>query len=284
MSQPWRLNALLALIVVALTMFVYFKSGSDAERDFPLARLKASEVTAIHIERAGDAPMMLEKKAGTWFLTVPFAGRADPLRVQRVLEIAEARSATRFAATDLARYELDAPQSHLLLNGQRFDFGMVNSLSREQYVLTENAVYPVSLRYGTALPVRAPDLLDKRLFSSDEVPVRLELQNYAVFRQDGKWKLAPGGNELSQDDYQRWVDGWRHASAARVAASMKAEPVGKIGLQFQNGRALTLAILSREPELALERPDENLVYYFLSGQAQRLLSPPAAREEHSDKR
>src|SRR5262245_28047243 len=252
MSKPWRLNALLALVVIALSAFVYFKPGGDTGRDYLLTRLKASEVTVIRIERAGNAPMMLEKKAGTWFVTAPFAGRADPLRVQRILEIAEARSTTRFAATDLARYELNAPQLHLSLNGQSFDFGMVNSLTREQYVLTENAVYPVSLRYGSALPGRPPDLLDKRLFSSDEVPARVELKDYAIFRQDGKWMLSPPGSELSQDDYQRWIDGWRNASAVRVAPFVKVEPVGKIGLQFQNGRALTLAVLSREPELALQ--------------------------------
>jgi len=167
--------------------------------------------------------------------------------------------------------------------GQRFDFGMVNPVSHEQYVLAGDAVHAVSLRYGAALPASPADLLDKRLLGSAEVPVRVELKEYSVFRQDGKWAAAPPGGDLSQDDYQRWIDGWRHASAVRVAPYVKGTPAGEIELQFQAGGKLTLAILTREPELALLRPDENLVYYFLRGHAQRLLAPPAARDERAAK-
>ena len=98
-------------------------------------------------------------------------------------------------------------------------------------------------------------------------------------RLGGKWLLDPPGGDLSQDDFQKWVEEWRHASAVRVAPHGQGKPLGAIGLEFQDGAKLPLAILAREPELALLRPDENLVYYFLSGQAGRLLSPPAARDE-----
>ena len=51
---------------------------------------------------------MLEKRGEEWFLTSPFAARAEPLQVERLLAIAEAKSPARLAATDLARFELDA--------------------------------------------------------------------------------------------------------------------------------------------------------------------------------
>lgn len=278
-SKAWWLNAGLAAAVIALASFIYLRKGSEAPDGYALAAFKPGEVSSIRIERAGAAPVVLERKLDAWFITAPFAGRADPMQVERVLEIGGARSANRFAPTDLARYELDSPQVRLTVGGQRFDFGMVNPVSHEQYVLTGNAVHAVSLRYGAALPASPGDLLDKRLLGAAESPVRIEHKEYTVSRQDGKWALAPPGGDLSQDDYQRWVDGWRHASAVRVAPYVKGIPAGEIGLQFQAGGKLTLAILAREPELALLRPDENLVYYFLRGHARRLLAPPGTSQK-----
>jgi hypothetical protein len=50
-----------------------------------------------------------------------------------------------------------------------------------------------------------------------------------------------------------------------------------VRMQFRDGTALSLGILGREPEIALLRPDEKLVYYLFKGSAQRLLSPPTAK-------
>src|SRR5262249_27526465 len=139
------------------------------------------------------------------------------------------------------------------------------------------AVYAVSPAYGAALPARAAELLDKQLLSSNEVPVRIELPEFAVARDEEKWALSPQGGDLSQDDFQRWVDDWRYASALRVEPYGKGKPVAEVKMRFRSGAALSLGILSREPEAVLLRPDEKVVYYVSSGAARRLLSPPQAK-------
>lgn len=279
MSKAWFLNALLAAAVAALGLIAYLKPGTQAPAEHVLATGKAGEASSIRLERAGTAPIVLEKKHDGWFMTAPFAARADSSGVQRLLAITEARSAHRLAATDLARFELERPEARLAVDGQRFDFGMVNPVSREQYVLTGDAVYTISLRYGSVLPSRPADLIDKRLFGAEEVPVRVELKEFTVGRNDGKWTLNPPRAELSQDDFQRWMDGWRHASAVRVESYAGGKALAEVGLQLQNGGKLTLMILARQPELALLRPAEKLVYYFLSGQAKQLLAPPGASQK-----
>jgi hypothetical protein len=284
MSKAWRLNVLLAAAVAALGLFVYLKPGGQAPVEHALATLGPEQISSIRIERAGTAPILLKKEHDAWLITAPLAARADSVRVQNLLAIVQARSAIRLAAIDLARFELEHPQTRLTLGGQRFDFGMANPVSREQYVLTGGAVYAISPRYGAVLPASAGELVDKRLLGATEVPLRIEFKEFTVARLGGKWTLDPPAGELSQDDYQRWVDDWRNVSAMRVAPYVKSKPLGEIGLQFQSGGKLTLAILAREPELALLRPDENLVYYFLSGHAQRLLSPPAASDERAGKK
>jgi len=279
MKRAWWLNALLALAVAALAAIAYLKPGREPA-DHALSTLRPAGAGVVRIERAGGAAIALERKGDAWFLTAPIAARADAARVARLLAILEARSATRLAPGALARFELDPPAARLDVDGQRFDFGMVSQVTREQYVLTGGAVYMVSIQYGGALPAGPGELIDKRLLAADESPVSVTLPGYVVARHDGKWTLAPAtGTPPSQEAFQRWIDGWRHAGAARVERLEQVNPAGDIVVKLQNGRTLTLAILAREPVLVLMRADEKLAYHFLGASGARLLAPPADTPE-----
>lgn len=272
-------NLALAALVAALALFVYLKPGGDAATDFALSSLKPGAASLIRIERDGAAAIVLERKHDAWLLTAPFAARADELMVQRLLEIALAKAAHRLAASDLARFDLERPEARLIIDGQTFSFGVVSAVSREQYVLTGDAVYTVSPRYGMALPGNAADLISRRLFAPDEVPARIELKDFAVAQRDGRWTLSPGPEDLSQDDLHRWVDEWQLATALRVEPYAKGKAQGEIRLQLKNGGKLTLGILSRGPEWVLLRPDERLQYHFFAEIAKRLLAPPGATRD-----
>jgi len=285
MSRAWWLNALLAAAVAVLGAWVYFKPARDAPVEHPLSALSPTEAASIHIERPGAAPISLEKKAGAWHITAPFSARGDESRVQRLLEILEAKSAHRLGATDLPRFELDQPQARLTIGRQAFSFGMVSPMTREQYVMADGAVFAVHARYGTALPANAGDMASRQLFGPGETPVRFELKAFTVEQNDGKWKQTPQAQDFSQDDFVSWSDEWRRASAMRVEPYVKGKASAEIRIQLKEGGALTLGVLAREPELVLLRPDEKLQYHFRADLAKRLLSPPtAAREERAAKK
>lgn len=275
MKRVGWLNAVLALAVAALALFVYLKPA-DAPVEHALSAAKPDAARVVRLERSGAAPVALEKRGEEWFLTSPLATRASPLQVERLLAIAGAKSAVRLAATDLARFDLERPAVRVTIDGQRFDFGIVNEISREQYVRTGETVYAVSARYGAGLPAGPGDLLDRQLLAKSEVPEQIELNGFTVTREDGKWVAKPPGDDLSQDDLQRWADDWRHASALRVEPYGKGTPVAEVKMRFRDGKALSLGVLSREPEVALLRPDEKLVYYLSRAAARRLLAPPGA--------
>ena len=276
--SAWR-NLLLAVAVAVSAVFVYLKPGREASVLHPLASMKPDAARSIRIERGGAPVVVLERRDEDWFVREPFAARADPSRVQRLLAVAGAQPTARLPATDLARFELDRPVVRLLIDGQALAFGMVNPVSHEQYLLTGEAVYTIPGDHASALPRNAADVLDKQLLSRSEVPESIELASFRVFREEGRWVVAPAAGELSQDDIQRWTDDWRHASALRVEPAPQRAPTGVIRMRFRDGSALSLGILAREPELALLRPDEKLVYYLFRGTAQRLLAPPQAPRE-----
>lgn len=283
MSRNGWLNVVLAVAVAGLGTWVYFKRATDAPPGHSLSALKAAQIASIRIERPGEPPMALEKKNDAWFVTAPFAARGNDVRARQLVEIVEARTEHRFPATDLGRFELDQPQARVTIGGQAFDLGMVSPVTREQYVQTGDSVYAVSARYGAALPATAGDLASSRLFGPGETPARIELEAFTVAQHDGSWRQTPESPDLSQDDFVRWIDEWRNATALRVEPHAAGKPQASVRVQLRDGRKLSLGILARSPELVLLRPDEKLKYHFRGDIATRLFTPPGARHEPARK-
>ncbi|MGH8642484.1 MAG: DUF4340 domain-containing protein [Burkholderiales bacterium] len=283
-GRSWR-TALLAAIVALLGIYVYFKPARGPA-EYSLSALKAQEIRSIRVERPGDAaPLLLERRPDGWYVVSPFAARADALRAHQVLAIAEAKSSHRLPAAELARFELDRPIAWVTLGGQTFSFGLVNAVTREQYVLSGDFVYTVHPRYGAALPARPADAANRQLFAADEVPVRIELKEFTVEQRNGRWTLTPGASAVSQEEFMRWVDEWHLASALRVAPWARGKPVAEIRVRLKNGGNLTLGVLARQPELVLVRTDEKLQYHLRAEAAKRLFSPPSpSRDEPAKKK
>jgi hypothetical protein len=272
-------NLALLLVVAGLMAWVYFKPPREASAMLALSARLPAQATAIRIERSGNPAIAIEKKGEIWRLTAPMSAEADPIQVQRLLAIRSARSPQRFPATGLERFELDRPRIQITIDDEVFVFGMVNAVSSEQYVLAQNAVFAIEPRYGRALQVDAMEFARKQLFSSSEVPLRFEMGTFSFSHSDGKWRLAPSTEPLSQDDLARWVENWRLASALRVAPLAPRPALGEVRIDLKSGGSVKLAILQSTPELVIAREDEGLQYHFPAAIAQRLLQPPAAARD-----
>ena len=273
-NRQW-LNAALLAAVAVLALFAYFKPHKG-EPEHRLSALKAADVRNIRIEIAGSPPLVLERTASDWRLAAPVAARADSFQTQRLLAILDATSKDRLPAAGLARFDLNEPYARVTIDQQTFSFGAVNQMSREQYVLTQDGVYLVPLRYGAALPKNALQLVNKQLFAADEAPVAFEFKEFSLAQQDGKWVMAPAAADMSQDDINRWIDEWRLATALAVHAADNRKPLATIKVRLAAGNDLTLAVLQREPELTLARSDQPFQYQFAGETAKRLLAPPSA--------
>jgi len=282
MRRTAWLNALLAVAVAALGAWAYLKPSNERAAEYPLSALKPAEARSIRIERGAGAPVVLERKDDAWFLVSPFAARAEPARVRALLDILEATTPHRFAATDLQRFELASPRARLTVNEQSFGFGMVSPVTREQYVLTAEAVFAVHPRYGTALPPRGSELASRGLFAPGETPVRIGLGTFAVEQRDGQWTSSPPGSAASPDDLARWMEEWRLATALRVEPADKTKALETIRVRLKSGGTLSLHVLAREPQLVILREDENLQFAFPPETAARLLSPPVTRKVTRD--
>lgn len=274
MNPRTALNLALFIIVAGLGLFVYFKPKAPGQPEFQLSALHPADVRTIRIEKTGIAPIVLQKRGAAWFITEPFPARADMLKIARVLEILAARSNQRFPSEDLARFDLDKPYAQLILEGQAFRFGALNSLTQEQYVAGPEAVYLVELRYAAALPMRPEDLASRRLLAEDETPVAFELEKLSLTQKEGKWSMLPAPQETpSQDDLNAWVKEWQLAHALHSRPGKRAKATGQIEIKLASGKTLQLQIIQQEPEFILLRSDENIQYHFSREIGHRLLYP-----------
>jgi len=276
MKRSFWLNVTLLLAVTVAGVLVYLEPQAEGPIEHALSALTPGAARSIRIERQGMRVVALERKDGGWFIVAPFSARADEFMVQRLLAILQARTVHRFAADNLARYDLEQPHARLIINGQRFEFGMVNELSREQYVRAGKAVFALSTRYGLALPTRPEALASRRLLAPGETPVRIAPPGFAVMKTGSRWVLNPAPHDWSQDEIDRWVDEWLSASAQRIEPYRQGEPEQSVQIELGDGRTLLVGILAHEPEVVLLRHDQGLQYHFAAQAGERLLSPPGA--------
>jgi len=275
MKGRFALNLALLAVVVALALFAYYKPAKTAP-EHKLSSLKPAEATSIKVEIAGDPPIMLARAGADWKITAPLTARADGTQVQRLLEILEASAKDRFPAQGLARYDLNEPAARLTINQQAFGFGGFNQMSREQYVLTQDGIYPLSLRYGSLLPKSVHQMISRQVFAPDEAPIAFRLVDFALMQNDGKWQLTPSAADLGADDVTRWVDEWRLASALAVLPLSNRTAVTRVKVTLKSGTDIFISVLQREPQLVIARSDQPYEYQLSAEAGKRLLAPPAA--------
>ena len=275
MSRRAWINVALCGVVLVMAAIVWLKPGRHTS-SFGLSATTPASAKTLHIEKAGRDVAQLMRDGDGWRLTAPFAARADPVRVQRLTSVLEAKAGEKLPAEGLARYGLEPPLARLTIDGQTFSFGAVNGLVGAQYVLTNQAIYLVPARYAAAIPDSATALASKQLFAPGEVPVSLVLPAFRVDERDGKYVMQPPAPDASQDDFARWMSDWRLASALAVGGAPEARMAESITAVLKDGRTIAFDIVQREPDLVLARRDEMLTYRIAKAAAQRLLAPPAA--------
>ena len=277
--QLW-INLGLALGVVVLAWLVFFKSEKLADADlYKLSNVKAAQVDSIRISVASQPRITLVKKQNVWFLTEPLNARADPIRVESLLGVLTAQSEKRFAAKDLARYELDKPLAQLQLGTQNFAFGGVQPLSNQLYVLTNDAVYLISPVYFLDLSKPATALIAKQILAAAEIPVAFEFPHYTLTRHDGTWRMTPPAAAFTQDNANAFADEWTQAQASSVQAATTLASAHTVRMTLQSGKTLNVLFARTDTEWLLLREDAGLLYRFPTTAGNALLEPSFASKK-----
>lgn len=285
MKSKVILNLLLVLAVTAIALYAILRPAEKKDPGTSVIQLKRAEVTRLSIEHRQGTPIRLEKRGDGWHLTAPFAARADIGQVDRVLDLTSATAKQKLPREDLPRFGLEPPQVKVTLDDQAISFGKINEITNEQYAATADAIYLLSPFYGYGIPADAGKLASRKLLADDELPVAFEFGGYRIVRDDkGRWSATgtlPGkpGNELSQDEFNRWADEWRVTYALAVEPYKSGAGRQRVTVRFKNGKSVTMQAADANTGFTLLRNDENILYRFGAQVGRRLMNPHVAAEK-----
>lgn len=277
------LNALLAMVAAALLWLALKQPGGpgSAEEQPLLTTLAKDSVSRIELRHPRSAPMVLERSQGRWRMTQPYAIRADADRINLLLDFLGARSLTRFPVVggDLGKYGLAEPNSVLILNDQRFEFGIQHPLAPNRYVRSGDTVHLVTDIVSQHLNSGVESYIDPRLLDEDFGIASITVPGLTVEQRDGRLSASTGSG--SADTVARFIEEWRHARAMEVRAlaeeDRNANAPDAARIVSGDGSVIEFAILAREPALRLARRDLGIVYEFPAETAARLMAlDPAA--------
>ena len=279
LTRRWLLNAALAIVVVGLGVFAWYRAAHPpVEKKTLLTDLKADAVKSIEITRPKEPAVKLERTASGWRMTAPIAARADSFIVDALLRVLQAPVDAGFAPADgnIARYGLEPPQLVVHFDDAEISFGERHPLKDERYVKFGSAVRLVPAQYYAQAAVQPTNLIDSSLLESERKLTSIKLPDFTLTLKDGVWKRNPEIAALSSDRINAFVDEWRHARALQVEIPKeKKNALDTIVLGFEKPGGgtseLNIAVLARKPGFVLYRPDENLAYHFTEGTAERLL-------------
>lgn len=293
MKKRWLLNLLMLAVVAGLVTFLYVRPKDDVAQvvQHEVSALKLADFTAIKIEFPTKAPTSFDKVDGRWRMTAPYKMRADTLSVQRILSIIAAKSAEKFAATDLVKYGLDNPRLRLTLTNStglhEFVFGTYNPVTEEQYVAFQDAVYLLSGSYAESASTQAIELVDKSPLAAEEAKQiagfdfsRLEQWEAVRLNVDlagGNWKVNAPKAKITQNEMNEWLEfSWKQAQAKQVELYTPDRNTTYPSLQvkLKNGKSVRFDKIQESPELLLGRADEGVLYHFNNDVGFNMLNPP----------
>ena len=277
MTYHSQLNLIMLVTVIGLAFFLYLKPQFQSETDgaIQISIRQPETVQSIRIIRQGQETA-LERNERGWHLISPFYARADEAVVGKVLNVLSAHSRQRFPLRDTESFNLDFPSIELYIDDDYFAFGGMAPITNEQYLAINDHVYLVSPRYAVWMPVSSFDLVSPSLLAKDELPVKFELGDLTIKKQNGVWLVDSGGRS-SQDSIvlERWVEKWRDMPATELLINMQdySDDQSTVTISLMDGREIDLKVIENESGIMFYRQGEQVGYLFPEQEGHHLLNP-----------
>lgn len=282
MTHPARLNLIMLVTIVGLLVLLYFKPQIQDVQQYPISSAPMEDVQTIRILRQ-QKEMVLKRLDRRWHLIKPIQAQADENKIKEILGILAANSDQRFPAADVDRFGLDRPSVQLYFDDEYVGFGGFSPVTHQQYVMTNDHVYLIAPRYVLALPLGASDLISPQLLTSNEMPVRLELNHLTVEFKNGNWSnvIQDSGKKLDAEMIEHWLYLWQTAYARELTFEQQLNDdlveAGDIKISFKNEQKIVLRILQSETEVVFLRANDGIGYHFPVDVGRQLLDPYAVK-------
>ncbi len=271
-SRLW-LNLALALVVAALAAVAWFQPGkTPPPPQVKLTSLDPQTVRRIDFYPPRDASFALVRDGKDWFIEQPHL-RAQPFRVDTLLELPGATSAAQFGLADNRdnAFGVDPPQARLRFDDTEIAFGLTNPVGLRRYVRAGDTVHLIDDRFFHHVASTWVAWVDRRVLPEGVTLTALDLPGMTLRRKDARWQISPEQPRAGADAITTLIEEWQRAYAMDVeeTAAVPADAQA-LRLEWQGG-ALELALAREGDEWLLYRRDAPVRYRFSANQGKRLL-------------
>lgn len=273
------LNIALVILLGVLGAVAFYEPGVDKPAGpEKLSALLAKDVDRIAISNTGSEPLLLIKKNNHWQLQASSLHNGDPLpanmwRVEKMSQLVEANVILKITVEEdkLAQFGLATPHLTATINDKTIAFGSQEPIKSRRYVKLDDSVYLIDNTLYMMFVATASALVDTALLPGNPVVTELRLPELTLTQHEGKWLSTPPVS-VSYDIINTLIDEWRFAQALEIEPYHQQPALAPISLRLDNGVMISFALLQKEPEFVLARPELGLVYRFTKNTAERLLT------------
>lgn len=278
MRSRLLLNLVLLVAILLLAAVALFEPALERNpAPTVITALKPGDITHLRVERPDGSMVAFERRADRWWLVAPVTIPASDYRAQAVLRIAQAASLGRYdaAEADLTVLGLDQPELRIVYNDDTvIDVGLQAALEQRRYVRIGEAVHLIDGSGYYHLVGEYPTFVDTALLPPDARITALHLPDLEVVQREGRWAALPEPAGFSADAVNSLLEHWRHTRALDVTRHTPRRSRGAVRVELADGSEISFAVMARQPELILARPELGLEYRLTAEAAERLFTLP----------
>ncbi len=273
------LNVFLLFCLVGLFLFIQFWPTDKVNTTISISELIPDEVDFIKIRRKEKREIILKKDINTWHMTQPYHTRVTEFQIDRILEIATAKSEHKINDYDRESFGFTSPEITVTINEQTFLFGLINQITNEQYLETQDTAYLIAPHLGYSIPGDLEKFFSHKLLSDDETPISIDFGSWkASQKSNGAWEttgLSPKDRDydLSQDQLNQWVAGWQLTSSLSARPFEESFSGLEVKIQTSSGNLIDFHIIKNKRGHLFIRADEKMSYQLGEDAGNRLLDP-----------
>jgi hypothetical protein len=189
------------------------------------------------------------------------------------------------ADVKLADLGLEPPQYTVALDEQKLLIGTLEPLQFQRYIKLGDTIALTDDPPSAALDQDYSDLVNKAIVPEGAEIAKIELPKLTLEKAaDGKWFLSPPDPAAGADQIEKLAQAWRNAKSLwnELDANAKDAKGDGVSVALKDGRVLKFLVVSRDPQLVLERQDLGVKFNLSKALADDLLKlppPPASPEQ-----
>ena len=271
-------NFFLLLLVIGLGLFL-FTDEIDQNGIIKLSSLSADTITQISIHHK-QRDILLKKSNQQWRLTKPVDINANQFRIKTLLNLLNTNSLARYKAVDmeLEKYSLSQPDTYIIFNDLKIEFGIVNPINQLRYIKINDEVHLTEDNFYPLLSSQIGTLIARELIPAEATITKLVLPENSFTRDDSDiWK---SNKNISSDAIVEVIYQWQHKQAFAVHDYMQRDSLGEIQVYLKNMEtSVSFHITDIDPWLIITRPDIELEYHFNIEDYNSLLKPGAVHDD-----